>query len=105
MMSNIAIWQYIAIHSKAICNTVLTHIVASLFHVALIFMDSVGFQHSSKFYPALSTLSIKFCSKTCASGEFVKFHLTQFKAFQIVYGMHLDNNLRIFINYIILYTC
>ena len=30
MMSNIAIWQYIAIHSKAICNTVLTHIVASL---------------------------------------------------------------------------
>ena len=30
MMSNIAIWQYIAIHSKAICNMVLTHIVASL---------------------------------------------------------------------------
>ena len=29
-MSNIAIRQYITIHSKAICNTVLTHIVASL---------------------------------------------------------------------------
>ena len=30
MMSNTAIRQYIAIHSKAICNTVLTHLVASL---------------------------------------------------------------------------
>ena len=41
MMSNIAIRQYIAIHSKAIYNTVLTHIVASLVCMCVRMCDSI----------------------------------------------------------------
>ena len=48
----IAIQQYIAIHSKAIRNMAMTHIVASLVHTyvaTLIKLDSLLYMHSKVF--------------------------------------------------------
>ena len=41
IQSNIAIWQYIAIHSNAICNMALIHIVSPLIHSLYQYWDLI----------------------------------------------------------------